>query len=123
MIVVVPSGDAPVGFLSRTVLLAAFRDSLAELAPRAQVRNSETLSVYVGGIFTTLIGLVMLPGTIIGAWQAPLVLAVAAWLWLSLLLANFANAIAVQWAKARAARLCSTEEHLQAKRLLGTKLA
>jgi potassium-transporting ATPase ATP-binding subunit len=120
MIVAVPNGDASAGFLSRAMFLAAFRDSLAELAPRVQFRNSETLGVYVGSIFTTLIGLVMLFGATIGAWQAPFVLAVAAWLWLSLLLANLANAIAVRWAKGRAARLCSTEGHEQAKRLLGT---
>jgi potassium-transporting ATPase ATP-binding subunit len=120
MIVAVSSGDASAGFLSRAVFFAAFRDSLAELAPRVQLRNSATLGVYVGSIFTTLIGLVMLFGATIGAWQAPFALAVAAWLWLSLLLANFANSIAVQWAKARAARLCSTEGQGQAKRLLGT---
>jgi K+-transporting ATPase ATPase B chain len=62
----------------------------------------------------------MIFGATKGAGPAAFVLAVAAWLWLSLLLANFANTIAVQWAKARAARLCSTEGHLQAKRLLGT---
>jgi potassium-transporting ATPase ATP-binding subunit len=120
MIDAVPSGDSSAGFLSRAIFLAAFRDSLAELAPRVQFRNSETLGVYVGSLFTTLIGIVMLLGATIGAWQASFFLTVAAWLWLSLLLANFANAVAVQWAKARAVRLSSTEGNVQAKRLLGT---
>ena len=115
-----PRGDGSAGFLSRTVVFAAFRDSLAELAPRVQFRNCETLGVYVGSIFTTLIGLATLLGAAIGAWQVPFVMAVAAWLWLSLLLANFAGAVAVRWAKARASSLCSTEARVQAKRLLGT---
>jgi potassium-transporting ATPase ATP-binding subunit len=115
-----PRGARSAGFPSRAVFFAAIRDSLAELAPRVQFRNCETLGVYVGSIFTTLVGLATLLGATIGAWQARFVLAVAAWLWLSLLLANFASAIAVRWAKARASRLCSTEAHVQAKRLLGT---
>src|ERR1700733_14073653 len=111
MIVAVPSSDPSAGFLSRAIFFAAFRDSLAQLAPRVQFRNSETLGVYVGSIFTTLIGLVMLFAASIGVRDARFVLAVAAWLWLSLLLANFASAITVQWARARAARLCPTEGH------------
>src|ERR1039458_1952496 len=91
------------------VMIAAFRDSLAELAPRVQFRISATLGVYVGSIFTTIIGLVMLFGATDGARHASFVLSIAAWLWLSLLLANFANAIAVRWAKARAARLRSMD--------------
>jgi potassium-transporting ATPase ATP-binding subunit len=120
MSVAVSIGDSSAGFLSRAICFTAFRDSLAELAPRVQFRSSETLGVYVGSIFTTVTGLVMLFGTAIGVWQAPFVLAVAGWLWFSLLMANFANAIVVRWAKARAAGLCSTEGHVQAKRLLGT---
>src|ERR1039458_4233816 len=118
MIEAVPHGDPTAGFVSRAILFAAFRDSLAELAPRVQFRSSATLGVYVGSIFTTVIGLVMVFGAPDGARHAPFVLAIAAWLWLSFLLANFANAIAVEWAKARA-RLRSMGGHLQAKRLLG----
>jgi K+-transporting ATPase ATPase B chain len=119
MIEALPHGEPTTGFLSRAIVLAAFRDSLAELAPRVQFRRSATLGVYVGSIFTTVIGLVMVFGATDGARHAPLVLAIAAWLWLSLLLANFANAIAVRWANARAARLRSMGGPVQAKRLLG----
>ena len=119
MIEAVPHGDPTAGFLSGAILLAAFRDSLAEFAPRVQFRSSATLGVYAGSIFTTVIGLVMIFGATDGARHAPFVLAIAAWLWLSLLLTNFANAIAVRWANARAARLRSMGGPVQAKRLLG----
>jgi K+-transporting ATPase ATPase B chain len=93
------------------MILAAFLDSLAKLDPRVQIRNSATFALYVGSIFTTIVGL---------AWRATFMLEIAAWLWLSVLLANFADAVAVEWAKARAARLGSIGGRTQAKRLLGT---
>jgi len=52
--------------------------------------------VYVGSIFATVIGLVMVFGATDDARHAPFVLAIAAWLWLSLLVANVANAIVVR---------------------------
>jgi len=120
MIVTGPRGDPSAGLLSRAIVFAAFRDSLAKLAPRVQFRNSATLGVYVGSIFTTVIGSVMAFAATDGARRAAFVLAIAAWLWLSVLLANFAEAIAVEWAKARAATLRSMAGNVHAKRLLGT---
>ena len=93
------------------MILAAFLDSLTKLDPRVQIRNSATFALYVGSIFTTIVGL---------AWRATFMLEIAAWLWLSVLLANFADAVAVEWAKARATRLGSIGGRTQAKRLLGT---
>jgi K+-transporting ATPase ATPase B chain len=118
MIEAVPHGDPTASFLSRAILLAAFRDSLAELAPRVQFQSSATLGVYVGSIFATVIGLVMVFGATDDARHAPFVLAIAAWLWLSLLVANVANAIVVRRATARAVRLRSMGGPVQAKRLL-----
>src|SRR6202034_1352859 len=120
MIVTILRGDPSSGLLSRTMVLAAFRDSLTKLAPRVQFRNSATFGVYVASIFTTTVGLVILFGAAGGARRAAFILAIAAWLWLSVLLANFADAIALEWAKARAATLGSMDGRAQAKRLLGT---
>jgi K+-transporting ATPase ATPase B chain len=102
------------------MILAAFRDSLTALAPRMQYRDSATFGVYVASIFTTIVGIVMLFGATDHARRAAFVLLIAAWLWLCVLLANFADAIAVEWAKARAATLGSMGGQAQAKRLLGT---
>src|ERR1700722_11403175 len=115
-----PRADPSAGFLNRALAFAAFRDSLTELAPRVQFRASETLGLYVGSIFTTIVGLVMVFGSTDGGHRAVFVLLIAAWLWLSLLLTNFANAIAVRWAAARAKSLRSMEGQVQAKRLLGS---
>jgi K+-transporting ATPase ATPase B chain len=55
-----------------------------------------------------------------GGRRAAFVLAIAAWLWLSVLLANFAESVAAEWGKARAATLRSMGRNVYAKRLLGT---
>ena len=47
-------------------------------------------------------------------------LAVAAWLWLTVLFANFAEAVAEGRGKAQAATLRAMRKHVQAKRLVGT---
>jgi len=102
------------------MILAAFLDSLKKLSPRVQFRSATTFGVYVGGIFTTIVGLVMIWGATASAHRAVLMLAIGAWLWLSVLSANFMDAIAVEWVRARAARLGSPGGRAQAKRLLGT---
>ena len=114
-----PRGDPITDLLSRANLAAALRDSLAKLAPRVQFRNPVTLGVYVASIFATIIGFAIAFGATDGARRAAFMLTVAAWLWLSVLIANFAEAVAEEWVKARAATLRSMGRHAQAKRLLG----
>ena len=106
------------GLLSRAIVFPAVRDSLVRVAPRVQFRSSATLGVYVGGIFTTIVGIVTAFIAVDGARRGAFFLAIAACLWLSILLANFAEAMAVEWAKARAATLRSMGGRLHAKRLL-----
>jgi K+-transporting ATPase ATPase B chain len=106
--------------LSHAIVFAAIRDSFAMLAPRVQFRNPVMLGVYVGSIFATLIGFATAFGATGGARRATFVLAIAAWLWLSILLANFAEALAEEWGKARAATLRSMGRNMHAKRLLGS---
>lgn len=116
----VPGGDPPTSLLSRAIVSAAIRNSLTKLVPRVQFRNPVTLGVYVASIFTTIFGLATAVGAPDGARRAAFVLAIAAWLWLSVLLANFAESVAAEWGKARAATLRSMGRNLYAKRLLGT---
>jgi K+-transporting ATPase ATPase B chain len=105
---------------SRTILAAAIRDSFVRLAPRVQFRNHVSFGVYVGGIFTTILGVATAFGGIGDARGSLFIFAIAAWLWLSILLASFAEALAEEWGKARAAMLRSMGRHVKAKRLLGT---
>ena len=120
MNVAVPRRDPSTGLLSRAIVSAAIRDSLTKLNPRAQFRNPVTLGVYLGSIFTTIMGVALAFDATDGTRRAAFVLAVAAWLWLSVLLANFAESVAEEWGKARAAMLRSMGRQVQAKRLLGT---
>jgi len=111
-------GDPPAGLMSRTIVTTAIRHSWSKLSPRAQLQKPLTLGVYVGSIFTTVIGFATF-GTTDGARRGAFILAIAAWLWLSVLLANFAEAIAEEWGKVRAATLGSVGGCGHAKRLLG----
>jgi K+-transporting ATPase ATPase B chain len=103
--------------LSRTIVFEAIRDSLSKLAPRVQLRRRMTLGVYVGSIFTAIIGFAMAFG-MSGAGRGAFVLAIAAWLCLSVLLANFTEAVIEAWFKTRASTLRSIAGNLHAKRLL-----
>src|ERR1700733_324619 len=117
MIVTVPDSEPLAGVLSRTIVFAALRESLAKLAPRAQFQNFATLGVYVGSISASIIGLITLFSGTDGGRRGALLVAVAAWLWLSVLMASFAEDIALAWAKARA--LLRSLGSVHAKRLLG----
>jgi K+-transporting ATPase ATPase B chain len=113
--------DPSTSLLSRAILFAAIRDSLVRLAPRVQLRIPVTLGLYAGSIFATILGLAAAFGMAGGAGRAAFILEIAAWLWLGVLLANFAEALAEEWGKARAAMLRSMGRHVQAKLLAGQK--
>ncbi len=106
--------------MSAAVLAAAVRDALRKLAPRAQWRNPLTFGLYAGCICMAAIGIVSAFGATDGTLGAILTLEVAAWLGLSVLLTSFAEALAGQWGRARAARLRSIGGSVQAKLLAGT---
>jgi len=83
-------------------LRAALIDAVRKLAPAAQFRNPVMFVVYLGSILTTLLGLAALrqPGG-----QAGFTLAIAAWLWFTVLFANLAEAVAEGRGKQQAAAL------------------
>jgi potassium-transporting ATPase ATP-binding subunit len=58
------------GILSRAILFAAIRDSLAKLSPGVQLRNPATFGVYVGSVFTTILGISMALGATDGTRRA-----------------------------------------------------
>jgi K+-transporting ATPase ATPase B chain len=66
----------------------ALADSLRKLAPSAQWRNPVMFVVYLGAIFTSLLWVQALYGE--GEAPAGFILAIALWLWFTVLFANFA---------------------------------
>ena len=103
--------------VTRPIVIAAIRDSFRKLDPRVQFRNPVMFVVFVGSILTTVIGLAAAGGAMAGAGRPGFVLAVAAWLWLTVLFANFAEAVAEGRGKAQAEALRSMRRHVHARRL------
>jgi potassium-transporting ATPase ATP-binding subunit len=91
----------------------AIRDSFVKLDPRVQWRNPVMFVVYVGSILTTVLGLQALGGK--GEAPASFILAVAVWLWFTVLFANFAEALAEGRSKAQTASLRGMKKRVIAK--------
>ncbi|HEX7374825.1 MAG TPA: potassium-transporting ATPase subunit KdpB, partial [Steroidobacteraceae bacterium] len=105
--------------MNRRIVLQAIRESLRKLDPRGQVRNPVMCVVFVGSIFTTALGLAAACGLAPTVGRPMFVLSVAAWLWLTVLFANFAESVAEGRGKAQAAALRSTRQEVQARKLEG----
>lgn len=90
-------------------------DSFRKLNPAVQWRNPVMFVVYIGSILTTVLWLQALGGQ--GEAPAGFILAVALWLWFTVLFANFAEALAEGRSKAQAASLRSLKRDTWAKKL------
>ena len=102
-------------FIGRDAMKTAFIDSFRRLTPRYQWRNPVMFVVYIGSILTTILWLQALTGK--GEAPAGFILAVTLWLWVTLLFANFAEAIAEGRSKAQAASLKSARKDTIARKL------
>src|SRR5580765_8467497 len=102
-------------FIGRDLTKHALVDSFKRLTPRYQWRNPVMFVVYIGSILTTILWLQALTGK--GEAAAGFILVVTLWLWVTLLFANFAEAIAEGRSKAQAASLKSARRDTTAKRL------
>ena len=97
----------------------AVRDAFVKLDPRVQWRNPVMFVVYVGSILTTVLGVQALGGK--GEASAAFIIAVAVWLWFTVLFANFAEALAEGRSKAQAASLRGMKKKVIAKVLATPK--
>ena len=97
------------------ILRTAAMDSFRKLDPRVQVRNPVMFVVYVGSILTTTLGFQALAGR--GEASPGFIFAVSAWLWFTVLFANFAEAMAEGRGKAQAATLRQGRHEVAAKKL------
>ena len=93
----------------------AIRDSFLKLGPRVQWRNPVMFVVYVGSVITSLLSVQAFTGQ--GEASPGFVLAIALWLWFTVLFANFAEALAEGRSKAQAASLRSLKKETWAKKL------
>ena len=92
--------------LLRPAIAAAF----TKLSPRVQWRNPVMFVVYLGSIVTTLLGLQ-------AQQDAGFTFCIAAWLWFTVLFANFAESLAEGRSKAQAASLRGLKKSTWAKKL------
>jgi K+-transporting ATPase ATPase B chain len=94
------------GMFSRELVLAAVRDSFPKLDPRLQARNPVMFIVELGSVITTAIFVKDLAQGHDGRlWFVGVI---SVWLWLTVLFANFAEAIAEGRGKAQANALRAT---------------
>ena len=98
-----------------TLVKPAIVESFRKLSPRAQLRNPVMFVVWVGSVLTTLLGVQALTGQ--GEASAGFILGIAAWLWFTVLFANFAEALAEGRGKAQAAALRGSRKNVVAKKL------
>src|SRR6201988_5241944 len=101
---------------SRELTLAAVRDSFPKLDPRNQLKNPVMFIVELGSVITTGIFFIDVASDRTG--QLWFVGVIAVWLWLTVLFANFAEAIAEGRGKAQAEALRATRTTTTARRLL-----
>ncbi len=102
-------------FVGHAAMKSALIDSFRRLTPRYQARNPVMFVVYIGSILTTILWIQALAGK--GEAPAGFILAITLWLWVTLLFANFAEAIAEGRSKAQAASLKSARKDTIAKKL------
>jgi K+-transporting ATPase ATPase B chain len=107
--------------LDSALLGPAIADSFRKLAPAVQVRNPVMFVVYIGSILTSLLFVQALRGQ--GEAPAGFILAISAWLWFTVLFANFAEALAEGRSRAQAASLRGLKHSVSAKKLRAAKYA
>ncbi|WP_418955495.1 potassium-transporting ATPase subunit KdpB [Streptomyces tritici] len=113
-----PTGDRPAagrvgaGLFEPKQLIASLPDALRKLDPRVMIKSPVMFVVLVGSVVTTVLALKN-PGDWFG-W------AITAWLWLTTVFANLAEAVAEGRGKAQADTLRRAKTGTVARRLTGT---
>src|SRR6201997_2384703 len=100
------------GFLDPHMLWTSLPDAVKKLDPRVQIRNPVMFVVEVGSVLTTYSAIIH--PSIFG-WT------ITAWLWLTVVFANLAEAVAEGRGKAQAETLRRAKRETVARRLAGWK--
>ena len=98
------------------IVRRALVDAVAKLDPRKMIRNPVMFVVEVGSAFTTVL---FLHAAITGQGEAApsFIFGISAWLWITVLFANFAEAMAEGRGKAQADSLRKARQSVSAKKL------
>jgi K+-transporting ATPase ATPase B chain len=103
-------------FFDPVIVKKALWDSIKKLNPMYQIKNPVMFVVEVGSILTTLLFFhALLTGK--GEASPSFILQITAWLWITVLFANFAESMAEGRGKAQAESLRKTRREVMAKRL------
>ena len=99
----------------KSMIMRAIKDSFTKLSPKTQAENPVMLLVYISAILTTLLWLVSYTGYKDAA--SSFTFAIALILWLTVLFANFAEAIAEGRGKAQADSLRAAKKDVEAHKI------
>ena len=99
------------------IVLPAIGSAFVKLNPRVMARNPVMFVVEIGSVLTTVLFFQKLPSAT--ASDSVFVGLVSAWLWFTVLFANFAEAVAEGRGKAQAETLRRTKRETVARRLTG----
>ena len=105
-----PSSRISGGLLDPKMLWTALPDALRKLDPRTLWRNPVMFIVEIGAIWSTILAVIK------PSWFAWLIVV---WLWLTVIFANLAEAVAEGRGKAQAESLRKTKADTMARRLTG----
>jgi K+-transporting ATPase ATPase B chain len=97
------------------IVRRALVDAVRKLDPRRQIRNPVMFTVFVGSLLTTALGVAAIVSA--GEESPGFIFAISAWLWFTVLFANFAEAMAEGRGKAQADSLRQTRREVTAKKL------
>ena len=97
------------------IVRRALGDAFRKLDPRVQLRNPVMFVVLIGALLTTIIAVRALLGQV--PESASFVLTIAAWLWATVLFANFTEAMAEGRGKAQADTLRKARSTVEARKL------
>jgi potassium-transporting ATPase ATP-binding subunit len=98
------------GFLDPKMLWQSLPSALAKLDPRVQLRNPVMFVVEVGAVLSTYSAI---------RTETAFAWTISVWLWLTVVFANLAEAVAEGRGKAQAATLRRTKQETMARRLIG----
>ncbi|MGE5187384.1 MAG: HAD-IC family P-type ATPase, partial [Acidobacteriota bacterium] len=102
----------PRALFDSAIVRRAIGEAIGKLDPRRMIRNPVMFVVEVGSAFTTLLAI---------AERSTFSLAVAVWLWFTVLFANFAEAMAEGRGKAQADSLRKARKEVPARKLAEPK--
>jgi len=109
------TNDKTFSLLDPALVKPAVWSAFAKLSPSVQWRNPVMFVVYIGSILTTILWVQALAGQ--GEAPQGFILAIAIWLWFTVLFANFAEGLAEGRSKAQASALRGMKKKVIAKKL------